>query len=492
VVTTDFTLAKADYSYTIDFQLVADPDTYTYNLYVTGPDGYAVTGPVDGVTDYMATDDMVDDLVGEYTIAAAPVGFEWAVNPIVVAAGDFVLQTKADYVYNATIEFVLEELPMEVVPVDPTTVPPGYPEPEGFEVAAAYFVTWYGIHDLYIPRNPGEAFAYAYVGGAWIVPNGTPDWTWLAVNFDAKGYIPVIVLEAGEYELLVEAHDLLFPAPNPDLNAEIWWYAIGDDPMNATWTGVYTPYTFGAVGNLTWQVGTYSVRKVGYASWLPESITFDPITTDYAVDFLGIPEDQTPVELSSFTATLTAETYVQLTWVSQTETQMMGYLVYRNSSNDQSTATLIDHPMIPATNSSSTQSYTVIDNDVNIGTTYYYWLEAVDFNSSSYHGPVSVTVEGNVPPVLPEVTSMRNAYPNPFKANSNTTIEVAVKAGENGTITIYNVLGQVVKTVSVTEGTHSINWNGKDNKGNVCGSGIYFYKLSTPSINVTKKMVIVK
>jgi len=94
--------------------------------------------------------------------------------------------------------------------------------------------------------------------------------------------------------------------------------------------------------------------------------------------------------------------------------------------------------------------------------------------------------------VLPETTTMKNAYPNPFRMNSSTTIDVAVKAGENGIVTIYNILGQAVKTFKVSEGTTKINWNGRDAKGNACGSGIYFYKLSTPSMNQTKKMVIVK
>jgi hypothetical protein len=171
---------------------------------------------------------------------------------------------------------------------------------------------------------------------------------------------------------------------------------------------------------------------------------------------------------------------------------MMGYRVYRNTSAEQSTSELIDNPMIPATNTSTTQNYTVVDDDVLIGQTYYYWLEAVDYNSSSFHGPVSVTVTGNVPPVLPEVTTMRNAYPNPFKANGSTNIEVSLKAGDTGTLTIYNVQGQLVKTVSLTEGNHMVNWNGRDSRGNACGSGIYFYKLSTQSMNQTKKMVIVK
>ncbi|NLO12449.1 MAG: T9SS type A sorting domain-containing protein, partial [Candidatus Cloacimonetes bacterium] len=41
-------------------------------------------------------------------------------------------------------------------------------------------------------------------------------------------------------------------------------------------------------------------------------------------------------------------------------------------------------------------------------------------------------------------------------------------------------------------GQHKLNWNGRDSRGNSVGSGIYFYKLSTPSTNQTKKMVIVK
>jgi len=119
-------------------------------------------------------------------------------------------------------------------------------------------------------------------------------------------------------------------------------------------------------------------------------------------------------------------------------------------------------------------------------------LESVDFNNSQFHGPVIVTVEGNVPPVLPEVTTLNNAYPNPFRANNITKIEVGIKAGETGTFTIYNVRGEVVKAVKLIPGYHTIIWDGKDSKGNSCGSGIYFYRLTTPSLNQTRKMVIVK
>ena len=233
-------------------------------------------------------------------------------------------------------------------------------------------------------------------------------------------------------------------------------------------------------------VGEYTFVGGGY-NWPPVNIETPPTPNQ---EYPVVPVPVTPVELSSFTAMVTAINDVELTWVSETETNMNGYRVYRNTSADQNGSISITPILIPAANTSTTHTYSITDDSVEIGDTYFYWLEAVDYQSSNFHGPVSVTVTGNVPPVLPEITSLKSAYPNPFKAN--TTIEVSVKAGENGTMTIYNVAGKAVQTYNVTEGTHNLIWNGKDSSGNACGSGIYFYKLTTPSFNQTRKMIIVK
>ncbi len=308
---------------------------------------------------------------------------------------------------------------------------------------------------------------------------GTPEGFTYEVNaFDLAWY------EGMGYEF-----PILFPPVNDpnDVNAEILLNGVSFTPP------VYTPYIFGIAGNEPFVPGTYSVvLDPPYNAWQPESVTFFDIITNYATDFLGFNEDETPVELSAFTATLTAQNYVQLTWTSQTETNMLGYQVYRNESSEQANSILITPIMIAATNTSSQQTYGLTDTEVESGHVYYYWLECVDINSSSFHGPMSISVTGELPPVVPEISSMSNAYPNPFKVNSSTTIDVAVKAGETGTVTIYNLAGQAVRSFEVTEGTHNIVWNGKDSKGNVCGSGVYFYKLSTPSFNVSRKMVIVK
>jgi hypothetical protein len=199
-----------------------------------------------------------------------------------------------------------------------------------------------------------------------------------------------------------------------------------------------------------------------------------------------------PVELSYFAASLTAQNYVKLSWVSQSETGLLGYRVYRGESDNQANACNITPVLVPATNTSTTHNYSLTDEEVVIGSTYYYWLESVDMGSSDFFGPTSVLVEGEVPPVLPELTTMRNAYPNPFVATSGTTIEVSMKAGEAGSLTIYNISGQIVQTFRVYEGQNPLVWNGRDSRGNICGSGIYFYKLSSPSLNQTRKMAIIK
>ncbi|MCD4650164.1 MAG: T9SS type A sorting domain-containing protein, partial [Candidatus Cloacimonetes bacterium] len=89
------------------------------------------------------------------------------------------------------------------------------------------------------------------------------------------------------------------------------------------------------------------------------------------------------------------------------------------------------------------------------------------------------------------VTCLHSNYPNPF--NPETTINFSVKHQETATLEIYNVRGQTVKNYPVFEsGTHSIVWQGTNNKGKQVGSGIYFYKLKSGSTEQVRKMLLLK
>jgi hypothetical protein len=203
-----------------------------------------------------------------------------------------------------------------------------------------------------------------------------------------------------------------------------------------------------------------------------------------------------PVELSSFTATITAQNYVKLAWTSQSESNIMGYNLYRNDSLDLSAAIKITD-LIAGTNTSEAHTYTYLDQELEQTGTYYYWLQVSDLDGSSiYHGPINVVFsqgeEGGTPDI-PFVTRLENAYPNPF--NPNTNIRYQLEKPGDVKIDIYNARGQLVRSFSsyhAAAGYYQINWDGRDSSGKAVSSGVYQYKMTSGKYHSTKKMVLKK
>ncbi|MCL5268214.1 MAG: T9SS type A sorting domain-containing protein [Bacteroidetes bacterium] len=84
-------------------------------------------------------------------------------------------------------------------------------------------------------------------------------------------------------------------------------------------------------------------------------------------------------------------------------------------------------------------------------------------------------------------TALEN-YPNPF--NPTTTIEFEVPSSGLVSLKVYDVLGREVATLVnsyESAGAHSVRFNGDD-----LASGIYFYRLTTPGVNLVRKMILMK
>ncbi len=95
--------------------------------------------------------------------------------------------------------------------------------------------------------------------------------------------------------------------------------------------------------------------------------------------------------------------------------------------------------------------------------------------------------------LIPQITELQGNYPNPF--NPQTAIKYAVKQDGNVSLKIFNLKGQLVKTLvndDVKAGFHSIVWDGKNNFGTDVATGIYLYRLETKTYNQTKKMMLMK
>ncbi len=95
--------------------------------------------------------------------------------------------------------------------------------------------------------------------------------------------------------------------------------------------------------------------------------------------------------------------------------------------------------------------------------------------------------------VTPVVTELLGNYPNPF--NPETTIVFSTAKAEPVQIDIYNQRGQLIRSfeqVTASKGVHNLTWNGKDDKGNSVGSGVYYFRLRSGKYSNTKKMILMK
>ncbi len=82
-------------------------------------------------------------------------------------------------------------------------------------------------------------------------------------------------------------------------------------------------------------------------------------------------------------------------------------------------------------------------------------------------------------------------YPNPF--NPQTTISYNIPQGIKGSISIYNVKGQLVKTFNnLDSNSNKVVWNGRNNDDKQIPSGIYLYKLTAGDNSTVSKMTLLK
>jgi hypothetical protein len=92
-----------------------------------------------------------------------------------------------------------------------------------------------------------------------------------------------------------------------------------------------------------------------------------------------------------------------------------------------------------------------------------------------------------------QALSLNPNYPNPF--NPNTNISFYLPTSERAKVEIFNIKGQRVSTLynDVAPAGHTqISWNGKDQHGASVASGVYFYRLSTPTQTISRKMMLMK
>lgn len=90
-------------------------------------------------------------------------------------------------------------------------------------------------------------------------------------------------------------------------------------------------------------------------------------------------------------------------------------------------------------------------------------------------------------------TALHENSPNPF--NPSTTLAFRIAEKGNYTLRVYNLRGELVKTLidgELEAGEQSVVWNGRDRAGASVASGVYLYALEGEGFSQTRKMALVK
>ena len=213
------------------------------------------------------------------------------------------------------------------------------------------------------------------------------------------------------------------------------------------------------------------------------------------------PDTSLPVQLSLFTANSTNNS-VKLVWRTETEINNVGFSIHRSEEKDGNYTRIAF--IEGAGNSGMSRDYQFTDKNVDIGKTYFYYLEYIDIFGEKSKSEIIVIVSSDpLAKLIPKDFRLLQNYPNPF--NPETWIPYQLAHSAEVTITIYNIYGKRVRKFDFQRQPagwyHSKGkaacWNGRNDAGEAVASGVYFYTIQirdgvSEEITATRKMLMLK
>ncbi|MDO9576685.1 MAG: choice-of-anchor D domain-containing protein [Candidatus Cloacimonadales bacterium] len=339
-------------------------------------------------------------------------------------------------------------------------------------------ITGDGINDVVWGTLFGSNFDYFLDGASGAILSQTP----VGSACDAIAGIPDIVGD-GSWEMVCGGR-----------NGEVICVSGGEAEGNGTLEGMITLNGgTGSVNATSVQIGTTTatVDPTGYynASLAPGlyDVTFAlPTYETVTIEDVEIIQDQTttlnvtlnfcypPVNL----VYTIEENDVVLEWDYPINSrEVTSFKVYRDGTEiaDVMVLTYTDENLPPAI--------------------YEYYVTAIfsDGQESESSNTVSVEITNAGNNLIPLVTKLNGNYPNPFNPNTKISFDLAEETDVN--LVIYNMKGQIVKTLintTMKADFHSINWNGTDNQNKPVASGLYFYKMQAGKYVSTGKCLLLK
>jgi hypothetical protein len=270
---------------------------------------------------------------------------------------------------------------------------------------------------------------------------------------------------------------------------EIWF--AGENGMVMRWTpwgnqeyNLQLSTTFRAIwvgpGNKVYVAGDYGyiVHYYNSSFWL----VMNTYTNENLHDIWGYQIEPVAALLQSF-STSVDESGITIRWLLSELDEGTRFRITRTSLHESFALLIDEDPDLDRED----LSFTYVDVNVEPGGGYEYLIEC-----SSAAGWHTLFESGIIS--MPEVRlALLPNYPNPF--NPSTTITYSMPTHSQVTICIFDVAGNIVRTILNAEqppGRYTIHWNGLNDRGHRVASGTYFCRLTAGKQSLSRKMLLMR
>ena len=139
-------------------------------------------------------------------------------------------------------------------------------------------------------------------------------------------------------------------------------------------------------------------------------------------------------------------------------------------------------------------TYTIPEEALTANTQFgFHYISEYDWYAAFDNFAITVRTNPNPNSIvennLPLSTMLEQNYPNPF--NPTTTIKFFNRLKGDVKLTVYNVKGELVKTL-INNQVQKSGYQTVQFDASRFNSGVYYYRLETPEKAITKKMLLVK
>ncbi len=239
--------------------------------------------------------------------------------------------------------------------------------------------------------------------------------------------------------------------------------------------------------------GTILRTTDGGSSWVSQTsgtsttlfgVSFTDAMTGTAVGtggtILRTTASTVPATLQSFQSYWTGS-HVEVSWRLIDIEGELTFDVSRRSGSSERYAQIHDPEIIR-----KSDEFIFVDRTTEPATKYYYLVTIKEDGSLVTSFETTTTT--------PSLNfSLGQNHPNPF--NPVTRIDYTVDLEGPVRLAIYDISGKLVRTLinrRMRSGTHSEEWDGRDNGGRAVASGIYFYRLTVGKSSLARKAVLLK